>query len=644
MSDHEAIVLEASLDANLRCRFAERPLDARSPAVRFVRADVSNAADAVRHALSGGRSVEVTGCPCEIERIKMDVGELPEVSYRALPCGGLPSCATLKEFLAGNFDVSSIADVKVLPPKKFTAKTDTRLQVTMKSGAKEVLDQAPPESFGPRFWGDGKGTYEFARQHGLGLDAECMSCPHRDASLLADGADMARFDALRRMGKPFSRAVNDVRTGMWDVGLVANYLGVNYGSHMTQYALYEAVTAMGYSALMIDRPLDAMCVKDLVCPLFTVQPYPAHALAPRFPTIRDMKAVNGMCRVFVTGSDQLFCNSLYNIFGKFMAQGYVRDNHRKILYAGSFGHDFIWGSEHDRAEEAFYLSRFDAVSVREDSGVQVCKRDFGVDAKWVLDPVFLCPKLKYDEMVSRAPDKPSGRPYLFSYILDPSGAKEDILARVAERMGLEAEAVVDANRAGRKLKKIRTLENASAETWLAHIAGSRFVIVDSFHGMCFAIIYHRDFLAIVNKIRGETRFTSLLRMLGLEDRMVYDISELDGCLDSARPIDWERVDEKLATGARDSRNWLVAEIERGLSERRPYSAFDMADSRCDELERRIEKLEGRRLRLPRGRWCRSVGKDLKALPSKIRGRLSSSGFRRTVRWFFSRLFGRKERW
>ncbi len=68
-----------------------------------------------------------------------------------------------------------------------------------------------------------------------------------------------------------------------------------------------------------------------------------------------------------------------------------------------------------------------------------------------------------------------------------------------------------------------------------------FVVCDSFHGAVFSIIFNKPFLAIANQGRGMARFYSLLRMYGLEDRLVtddMDISLLE------KPIDWIVVNRK----------------------------------------------------------------------------------------------------
>ena len=152
---------------------------------------------------------------------------------------------------------------------------------------------------------------------------------------------------------------------------------------------------------MIERPMSSKSVPDIKPRLFENEAYPPYATTRRFRDIADMKILNRKCKIFVTGSDQMFNNFLYNLYGKFMVQNFVQDNHWKVAYAASFGHDHIWGDETDRAEKAYFMQKFDRFAVRENVAVNICKNEFGVEATWVLDPVFLCPMERYQQLIEQ---------------------------------------------------------------------------------------------------------------------------------------------------------------------------------------------------------------------------------------------------
>lgn len=75
---------------------------------------------------------------------------------------------------------------------------------------------------------------------------------------------------------------------------------------------------------------------------------------------------------------------------------------------------------------------------------------------------------------------------------------------------------------------------------------AKYVIVDSFHGAVFSIIFNKPFVVIANAIRGNTRFETLLETFGLQNRLVLEIIENNKIVEMlASPIDWVRVNAIL---------------------------------------------------------------------------------------------------
>ena len=83
-------------------------------------------------------------------------------------------------------------------------------------------------------------------------------------------------------------------------------------------------------------------------------------------------------------------------------------------------------------------------------------------------------------------------------------------------------------------------------------------IVDSFHGAVFSIIFNKPFWVIGNEQRGMARFTSLLKMFHLEDRLV-DEADLDN-LDFHKAIDWNEVNSILEEKRRASKELLLENL------------------------------------------------------------------------------------
>ena len=66
------------------------------------------------------------------------------------------------------------------------------------------------------------------------------------------------------------------------------------------------------------------------------------------------------------------------------------------------------------------------------------------------------------------------------------------------------------------------------EEWMRNIAESSFIVTRSFHGLVFAILYHRQFAIVASPNGRNNRIIDLLSLLGLSarfyDSFVYDNS------------------------------------------------------------------------------------------------------------------------
>lgn len=203
--------------------------------------------------------------------------------------------------------------------------------------------------------------------------------------------------------------------------------------------------------------------------------------------------------VVVVGSDQVW-RPKYNYRIEDMYLKFAKDLPiKRIAYAASFGVD-NWEYTSRQTHECSRLAKkFDAISVREESGVKLCKEHLGVDAVWVLDPTLLLAKEDY---LTICEDVPVGaEKYLAVYVLDENEEVKRTYEEIAKARGL----IVKKFHADSK-------STLSVPEWLAMFRDASYVVTDSFHGTVFSIIFGKDFKCIYNKSRGAARFESLLNL------------------------------------------------------------------------------------------------------------------------------------
>ena len=228
------------------------------------------------------------------------------------------------------------------------------------------------------------------------------------------------------------------------------------------------------------------------------------------------------CNAYIVGSDQVwrpqYSPCITNYFFDFLDR---QQNVKKIAYAVSFGVD-NWEFTVEQTEECSNLAKqFDAISVREDSAIDLCKQHFEVEATHVLDPTMLLTKEDYIHL-TELDNTPKKENILFSYTLDKSDDKISFIRQIAKKYKLQSVSGMPSNSFALKKSK-KDLSDCifpSITEWIAGFRDARFVVTDSFHGTVFAILFNKPFVVFANEKRGNARMNSLLKMFNLEDRLV----------------------------------------------------------------------------------------------------------------------------
>ena len=258
----------------------------------------------------------------------------------------------------------------------------------------------------------------------------------------------------------------------------------------------------------------------------------------------------------VVGSDQVW-REIYGPCIEDYFLGFLPEDDKrvKVAYAASFGTADSPISE-DHLKNCIPLAkRFSSISVREQSGVEIMKNIFGLDAKLHLDPTLLLSAEQY-----KFPVKDMEKGSLVSYILDETEDKTAISQEISKALHLK----------NKKLRLNTTSPDDEAvllpsiEEWLSSFANAEFVVTDSFHGCVFSIINHKPFIAIANKDRGLERFTSLLKTFRLSERLFFNYDEFSRKKDVLlEPIDNESTDIIREGLINSSLDYLLRSIKLG---------------------------------------------------------------------------------
>lgn len=354
------------------------------------------------------------------------------------------------------------------------------------------------------------------------------------------------------------------------IGILTQHFLLNYGGIIQNFALQQVLLKLGHDPLTFEH--DTCYSRTRWFLRSAKHVLKSHSLKglPVYPTyqgrignknfikfvLKNIKSVPVTdftpsltaqygIDAYVVGSDQVW-RPAFNLGPRLgnMFLNFADDKVKKLSYAASFGcKEWEYSKEQEKACSKL-ARRFDAISVREASGVELCKEHFGVDATLVLDPTLLLDKEDYAKVCAEVPKK---QKHIFIYSLVVSEGVLAVAEKVAEAMGLS----IIVKQAGRKVKKEDTIED-----WFAEFRDADYVVTDSFHGMVFSIIFNKPFSIVMNPSGGNDRYLSLLSQLGLMERIVS--AELQPVFSA---IDWSDVNHRLTKLRKASFEFLKTNLK-----------------------------------------------------------------------------------
>ncbi len=347
------------------------------------------------------------------------------------------------------------------------------------------------------------------------------------------------------------------------IGIATQGLAYNYGGILQNWALQQILKDLGHEPITIDAGLKYPFERYLLgyCNTVIHKLFGKKRAFPNKPY--NGKSIPKLTGMFVSqhiettkplynfspktideyrldallvGSDQVwrprYNSSIENMFLDFAVDKHIK----RIAYAASFG---VAHWEYSKAQTlrcAQLLKKFNAISVREVSGVDLCRKYFGVEASHVLDPTMLVSVERYMQLcnnVSQCKEK-----YLAVYCLDITQEKMQKINNLANKLNLKI-----------KLFSAHNAIKLSVEQWLAMFRDASFVVTDSFHGTVFSLLFNKSFISLSNADRGNARIESLLKSFELEQQRAFDCS-----------VNWQKVNASLIKKKNESISFLTSAL------------------------------------------------------------------------------------
>lgn len=270
-------------------------------------------------------------------------------------------------------------------------------------------------------------------------------------------------------------------------------------------------------------------------------------LTKQYNTLQELQANPPQADCYMVGSDQVWNpNISKNLMLAYFLDFGSKDT-RRVSYASSFGLS-IWTIQDQKVNDHIkeLLQSFHALSVREQEGRELCKREFGCEPTIVLDPTFL--NSDYHELIGKV--KP--RKEILCYKINKTQDFWSNAPKIGKIMGLPM-ALLNYNYPH---KDFHYCFPPSLKTWMQRIAAAEFIITDSFHGVALSIINQKQFVVTLNHNDRDSRLINLIRLFHLEDRMFDSVEDMVKDYRWKQPIDYAEVSILVEQQREESRRYL----------------------------------------------------------------------------------------
>ena len=361
------------------------------------------------------------------------------------------------------------------------------------------------------------------------------------------------------------------------ISIITLHAVKNYGSALQGYATQKIFEGLGLETEIIDyrrkpvlykKPIQILKDKEyslkqkIKLVLISPSSKKAHKVFERFlnkhinlTPVRytddeDFSENPIISDIYCTGSDQVWNSGWHSGIAYPFFLSFAPDDKKKIAFSASIGKERL--DESEKEETKLLLERYDAISVREASAVDIIK-DLGIEnVVQVLDPTLIVEPSTWYELADKTRRK--GK-YVLVYQLCNNAVFERYAKRFAQKKGLKL--IRLCTRYDQIRKPGHGVVLPEIISFLSLFRDAEYVLTDSFHAISFCLIFHKKFGCFYPNAFA-TRLQSILELTNLTDRHIKDVDNY-GLLDNE--INYQDVDEILREQRVKTINFLKKAIE-----------------------------------------------------------------------------------
>ena len=310
-----------------------------------------------------------------------------------------------------------------------------------------------------------------------------------------------------------SKCLNDKNVG------IINFTDENgnYGALFVAYSMKKIIEKLGYNAYNINFIRNSGA--NINSKFEDFRKKYLNLTQPCY-TIENLANIQSHFSHIIAGGDQVF-----NGFWPEYTLQFVQNRINMFSYAASLGPHNISFYLRRRKRIQEILSRFDNLSVREDSAVKILK-EIGINTQSHIDSVLLLDEKDYDEIIKNDNElNLKEKKYIACALWNFNDIKK---LPFYDELSKEYDFVDVLKRGDTK---------PSFGNFLNLIKNADYIIANSYHGLVFSILFKKQFAAIrLNDMRDD-RIITMFSKLGIKkNRLFFDTSQV------SKDILFEKID------------------------------------------------------------------------------------------------------
>ena len=331
----------------------------------------------------------------------------------------------------------------------------------------------------------------------------------------------------------------------------------NYGTQLQAYATQEKLKEYFDDVVFIDYKRSDTYGKGLLKTFTKGNIFKAPAILPtllywkhnfggfqkkylnlteeKYLSLEDFNNFKDIADIYFTGSDQVWNTGWNHGMIPPIYLSFLNDDKPRYSYSSSFGTSIL---EDKYVEETKrYLEKYKMISVREESGLDIVKKQLGLDnCIRIVDPTLA---LKPDFWRKIAPKKKIKGDYILIYNLNRSKEFDEYAEKLSKKTGMKLYRFC--TRLDQIFRNGKSLIMPEILDFITLVDNAKFVLTDSFHATAFSINLNTEPICIYpNNYSG--RLSSFLELVESTQRHIKDYDDFD-VID--RHTDFNRVNEIL---------------------------------------------------------------------------------------------------